>query len=101
MFNRFKRILIMEKFKYKVKEIFNTCSACPAQWEGTLEDGRMIYVRYRRGAFTVDISDRKTTDIFDAVNGERIIAMQIGGEFDGYMEDVEMKKILTKYGFKL
>lgn len=26
-----------------------TCTACPAQWEGKLKDGRALYARYRAG----------------------------------------------------
>lgn len=40
-----------------------TCLACPSQWEGTLYDGRAIYVRYRHGELSVGIG----ADIDEAV----------------------------------
>jgi len=47
----------------KVVALNKTCFACPAQWEGTLEDGRTIYARYRSGALSVGIGD----DLDDAI----------------------------------
>lgn len=33
----------------KVVALKKTSIACPSQWEGTLEDGRAVYARYRHG----------------------------------------------------
>lgn len=74
-----------------------TCSACPAQWEGTADDGRIIYVRFRHGSFTAGIG--KTLD--DAVGasyikfttkGELICAVNTDG--DGNMTTAEMEDLL-------
>lgn len=72
-----------------------TCSACPAQWEGTADDGRIIYVRFRHGNFTAGIG--KTLD--DAVaatmfaqEGELICAVATDG--DGTMTTAEMEELL-------
>jgi hypothetical protein len=32
-----------------IKALYMTCPACPSSWEGTLLDGRAIYIRYRWG----------------------------------------------------
>lgn len=32
-----------------ITSLQQTCSACPAQWQGELADGRAIYIRYRYG----------------------------------------------------
>jgi hypothetical protein len=67
-----------------------TCGACPAQWEGTTSDGRMIYARYRWGRLTVSLSPEKSTNVMDAVNGEYIYNEQLGDEFRGFMEEAEL-----------
>lgn len=41
-----------------VKEIQQTCGACPAQWEGETDTHERVYVRYRWGVLRVDINDR-------------------------------------------
>jgi hypothetical protein len=41
-----------------------TCTACPSQWEGILEDGRAVYARYHHGELSVGIGD----DIDEAVH---------------------------------
>ena len=69
----------------EVKEIIQTCIACPSQWEGILKDGRMFYIRYRWGTLTIQLSKQPTND------GDRIISEdwnliyseQLGNEFDG------------------
>lgn len=64
---------------------------CPSQWEGTLEDGRVIYARYRHGALSVGIG----SDIDDAVhNGWTDYALYadfVGDGFDGFMDFEELK----------
>ena len=72
-----------------------TCSACPSQWEGKADDGRVIYVRFRHGEFTAGIG--KTLD--DAVaatmfaqEGELICAVATDG--DGHMTTAEMEELL-------
>lgn len=40
----------------KVAELTQTCSACPSQWEGRLEDGSAIYIRYRWGRLGVAVA---------------------------------------------
>lgn len=65
-----------------------TCTACPSQWESILEDGRVIYARYRHGALRVGIG----SDINDAVhNGWTDDAHYIGDGFDGFMDFEELK----------
>lgn len=76
-----------------------TCSACPSQWEGKADDGRVIYVRFRHGEFTAGIG--KTLD--DAVaagyikfvsQGELICAEATDG--DGHMTTAEMEELLAE-----
>jgi len=70
--------------KYIVKEITQTCFACPSQWEGTTKDGEEIYIRYRWGGLSVEI------------NGEEIFHKGIGGGLDGCMSFSELKKNTKK-----
>lgn len=79
----------------RVVSYAQTCLAVPSQWEGTLEDGRMFYVRFRNGSFRVSVSPSPTTDPMDAVRGaplveELIDASEDDGYDDGYMEESEM-----------
>lgn len=62
----------------KIKNMVKTCEACPSQWEIKLEDGRMMYGRYRWGCLTLSISESETDDIYDAVSGEVILSEDIG-----------------------
>jgi hypothetical protein len=82
----------------KIKEMKQISDFCPSQWEIKLEDGKMIYVRYRYGWLSVCVSKDKTDDIFDAVDGEVIYGEQLGGEYDGSLEERELLKIFDKIG---
>ena len=73
-----------------IKSIERTCDDIPSQWEAELHDGRMVYVRYRWGCLTIQISKTKTHDIFDALNGNTLKQVQLGGDYDGEMEDKHM-----------
>ena len=79
-----------------VVEIKRTCSACPSQWEGILDDGRSIYVRYRWGNITAGIGDT-----LDEAIRNKSIYFSYGDEFDGYITDREMVKLLKKQGVKV
>jgi hypothetical protein len=75
----------------QVVALKKTCTACPSQWEGALEDGRVIYVRYRWGELSVGIGN----DIDEAVqNGWTDGALYgdyIGDGFDGYLDFEELR----------
>ena len=77
----------------KVKTIIETCSACPAQWEGSLEDGRTIYIRYRHGYLSIRLSPEPTNDIFKAVENEEIFGTGYGGAWDGCMDLETVSKL--------
>jgi len=77
----------------KVKSLTQTCSACPSQWEGTLADGRMIYIRYRWGYLSVCVSPNPTCDVYDAVRGEEVFGDGMGGNLDGCLGEEEMLRV--------
>lgn len=63
-------------------EIRRTCHACPAQWEGMVEDGQHLYIRYRWGWLRVEVGN------------EIVYHQRVGGEFDGDMEGDELQELL-------
>lgn len=73
---------------------------CPAIYEGKLEDGRMIYVRYRWGYFSIRVSDTATNNANEAMTGEEVYGEAIGGDFDGAMDESEVLDYLKKAGFE-
>jgi hypothetical protein len=79
--------------KYKVVKITNTCEGCPSQWEGTLSDGRMIYVRYRWGFLSVRVSDQPTQHVSDAVGGNVIFEEPYGDDLSGVMSFTELVQL--------
>ena len=86
----------------KIKEYFKTCSACPAQWEGTLEDGRIFYSRYRHGRLFIEVSKLATTDQYEDIpdeNMETLCLKQIGGEFHGELTDEDFKFYMLAHNF--
>lgn len=70
----------------KITSLTQTCEACPSQWEGELEDGREIYIRYRWGTLTVNVS--KGT--LSAVEGPQVYYNEIGDEYDGIINQGTM-----------
>lgn len=52
------------KLNAKFKSLLKISDACPTQWEGQLEDGRNVYIRFRFGRLTVHISPLDSTDVF-------------------------------------
>ena len=73
-----------------VTSLKKTCTACPSQWEGELEDGRMLYVRYRWGELSAGVGE----DIGAAVKNGRSEALyfeHVGDGLDGWMTFEELK----------
>ena len=62
----------------KVKDLTMTCRMSPSQWEGSLQDGRSLYIRYRWGCFDVSVNK---VNIFDWESDD---------EWDGIMSTDEM-----------
>jgi len=74
-----------------ITELNQTCGACPSQWEGKLNDGRMFYIRYRWGYLSVRISENATNDVGDAVGGQEILGEQVDKSgWDGVMNEDDM-----------
>ena len=69
----------------KLRTLEKTCEACPAQWEGQLEDGRYVYVRYRWGVLRVGMGDTK-----DQAIGDRGSCTDFHDRFHGTMDTEAM-----------
>jgi len=87
--------------KLKVIKLEKTCFVCPAQWVGQLEDGRMIYIRYRFGWLSIRVSIAATSDVAEAIRGEEIMGKQCGGQLDSTMRFSDLFNLsrdLINYG---
>lgn len=69
----------------EIKELKQTCFACPSQWEFRTFENRPVYVRYRWGYLSVCIGE-PNLDIDSAVDGYEIIGEQLGDNFDGVLD---------------
>jgi hypothetical protein len=79
----------------KVVALTKTCFACPAQWEGTLEDGRTIYARYRGGALSVGIGNDIDEAIENEMSDQALYADYVGYGLDGFMDFAELRAHLS------
>ena len=95
----------------EVKNLEQTCIACPSQWEFRTFDNRPVYVRYRWGNLSVRVG-AKDAIMYDAVMyGHEVVREPIGDSFDGFIEweDVverlypiqqdDLKEFLEEKGF--
>ena len=68
-----------------------TCLACPSQWEGALDDGRAIYVRFRYGHLGVGIGDTLEEALGIAMSGQALYDAEVSDGLDGFMDLEELK----------
>lgn len=66
----------------RIKDLVQTCGACPSQWSAKTEEGNDVYIRYRWGCLTMDI------------DGELIQEIDHGDGMDGFMTEREMLYLL-------
>lgn len=76
--------------RLKEGSLVQTCAACPSQWEAHLEDGRMVYVRFRWGGLAISVSEGPTNDVFDAVKGPDILYRELSDSLDGHLTTENM-----------
>lgn len=79
-----------------VNEIEKTCEACPSQWEGTTDDDRCIYVRFRWGFLSVRIGSPGDKSEFAGVRGKEILRKQLGGSYHGILSYEELVKATSE-----
>lgn len=75
-------------------ELTQTCSACPSQWEGRLDDGRWLYARYRGGYLRVGLG-KDLDQAVRAYGEEALLERHEGDGFDGIMDTEELRRHLV------
>jgi hypothetical protein len=78
----------------KIQSIEQTCSRSPSQWEGQMDNGSFIYIRYRWGNLTVGFGDTIDEAIWSP-NTQDWFDRQIGGELDG---DITLEEVCRVTG---
>jgi hypothetical protein len=68
-----------------------TSTAAPAQWEGSLDDGRSLYVRYRHGLLRVGVGDGIEAAHTNSFPKTALHCAHIGPELDGYMDFAQLR----------
>jgi hypothetical protein len=75
----------------KLVALKKTCIACPSQWEGTLEDGRAIYARYRYGELSIGVGNDVDEAVRNGMSDQALYTDHIGDGLDGFMDLQELK----------
>lgn len=68
-----------------------TCLAVPSQWEGELDDGRSLYVRYRHGLLRVGVGEGLSEAIKNTVPETALHCERLGDDLDGVMTYKELR----------
>lgn len=80
----------------KVVALRTTSLACPSQWEGVLEDGQVVYARYRHGGLSVGLGDDIREAICNGKSDQALYAASVGDGLDGFMDFEELKVHLSE-----
>lgn len=71
----------------KVVEMTQTVMACPSAWEGKMEDGSELYVKYRYGNLRI------------VIDGDTVYEKQLSDGMDGWLGQRQLIKIMNEQGF--
>lgn len=71
-----------------------TSVVCPVSYEGSLDNGKMFFLHFRKGRFLIKESPGQTINISDAINGNDIFWHDYQEEWDGFMTDKEVRRQL-------
>lgn len=74
-----------------LRNLRQTCYACPSQWEALTEDGQFVYIRYRWGQLTLGVGDTLTEAV-----GNVSFSKQVGDSLDGAMSIWEVQRHIPK-----
>lgn len=69
-----------------IKTIRCTSRCCPSQWEGKTATDEAVYIRYRSGRLSIDLS------------GKEVYSEQLGDDYDGLISLEEIKAIIKREG---
>ena len=85
----------------KIIEIKQISRAFPAQWEIRLLDGRLAYVRYRHGVFTVEESLMPTNDIYLAMEPDGVLKLLLPVKSkNGEIKERMLIRLLALVGYE-
>jgi len=73
----------------RLVKLVNTCTACPSQWEGKLDDGTPVYIRKRWGWCSVCVGT-KEGGMDSAVMGNEVLGWNGDDAMDGFLSDEEL-----------
>ena len=74
-----------------VVTLTQTCLAVPSQWEGELDDGHSLYVRYRHGLLRVGVGEGLSEAIENSVPETALHCERLGDDLDGVMTYKELR----------
>jgi hypothetical protein len=72
-----------------------TCPACPSQWEGKLDDGRVVYARYRWGGLSVGVGEELEDAVDNGMSEGALFSENVGDGLDGFMSFEELRAQLS------
>lgn len=72
-------------------KVWRTCEAFPSQWEGMLDNGKSIYIKYRHGKLKVGLGKTLSKAILNAK-----VIYESKNELDGFMTNEEMIKLVKE-----
>lgn len=81
--------------KATITKIECTCSACPTQYEGMLDNGKMFYFRFRWGELSISESSNPTEEIDDAIIGTVILEDQTNDQWNGSLSPEQVVSYLS------
>jgi hypothetical protein len=78
---------------HKLTQIVRTSFACPSQWEAKTSDGHGVYVRFRWGILSIEVSDEPTEKDFGDDEGHwtQVFRYKDDNEWNGDMSLEELK----------
>jgi hypothetical protein len=79
-----------------IAELTQTCDRYPSQWEGRLDDGRPIYIRFRHDELSVHIGPMGG-DVGSAADAAAWLELRIpggGGE-------IHLSEVLSRTGLRM
>lgn len=80
----------------KVVNCYQTCTACPSQWEGTIEGGDALYIRYRSGRLAVSVGPTLDDAVWpDGTTGHYLLQIDHGDDLAGYMNTQTMQRLTS------
>ena len=72
-----------------------TCLSNPSQWQGRLEDGRVLYIRYRWGSLYAGVGRSLAEAVGVTKEPDESHVLQVGSAYDGYIELGEVAELLA------